>query len=238
MLGYDIDDKPAEQVLSACYFKLDREFYIEDLLRDLITSQEMNEDEAAKKKIVEQAKLSDSMHMQFGIDTLHLNLCVQHYNMADSEQIDAHRAKCQVTADRKIAEALEQATPTPVFLEDMQMAADKIPMEDRKIVNGLMTKDYMLATRKVYARFHEICCRPNITWYIAERRLTRKEGDIQSANQGDLELRKWLMDVDTILNAHIYAQLGVSQECYLNSSKYWWDNLNDPDFCQEMTLIR
>jgi len=38
MLGYDIDDKPAEQVLSACYFKLDREFYIEDLLRDLITS--------------------------------------------------------------------------------------------------------------------------------------------------------------------------------------------------------
>jgi len=133
---------------------------------------------------------------------------------------------------------LEQATPTQEFLENMQAMADKIPMEDRKIVNELMTKEYFLETRKIYHRYHEICCRPNIKWYVAERRLCIKEGDTVSAMQGDIELRKWLYDVMTILNAHIYAQLGISQEIFNNSRLYWIDHAErNPDFQNEIVLI-
>lgn len=58
----------------------------------LMNSQEKTEEEALAFQVVEQAKLSDSMHMQFGIDTLHLNMCIQEYDMAEHEQIDAYRA--------------------------------------------------------------------------------------------------------------------------------------------------
>lgn len=133
---------------------------------------------------------------------------------------------------------MELATPTQEFLENMQAQVEKIPMEDRKMVNELMTKDYFLETRKIYHRYHEICCRPNIKWYVTERRLCLRVEDTKSAMQVDVELRKWLYDVMLILNAHIYAQLGISQEVFENSRRYWIDHAEqNPDFQQELIEI-
>ena len=85
----------------------------------------------------------------------------------------------------------------------------------------VMSMNYFMESRKIFHKYHETACRPLIKYYIDARRQHLKKGDKQAANNEDLQMRKWLMDVATVLNANIYTQLEVSQACYFESEKLY-----------------
>jgi len=102
-----------------------------------------------------------------------------------------------------------------------------------------MSLEYFKETRKIYMKYHETACRPLIKYYVDARRAHAKKGDREAANAEDIQMRKWLMDVATILNANIYVQLKISQECFDNSNiKYREQLFHSSNWKQESNAVR
>jgi hypothetical protein len=103
------------------------------------------------------------------------------------------------------------------------MQNEAAALEDKSMEDDMLTLAFFKETRKIYTKYFEIAARPVIKYHDQERRAYIMNKNQTAARQEDIDKRQWLRNVTDVLNAHLYAQLNISQEQYENSCDKWLD---------------
>lgn len=177
-----------EETVKALKFKLTRDMAMHRKLTTIrFTTSQQGQQEIS---MLEQAKTSDALLIEFGFDSPHLAELCRKYELENNEEVTSFRNLIEAQKKSEEQQQYARALPPKEKLEEMMKEAKSLGEVQVK-ADGTMTFDFFLNSSKIVFKYTLMQCAAGLKEMAARRREAIKNNDDTKFQEMILETSNW-----------------------------------------------